>query len=233
MLERIVLFDIDGTILHAGKPPARAILRAMEEVFQVSDLMPPRGEYSFSGKTDPEIVMDLLARKGYPTEKIAAGLEEVFDRYIFYLKTTMGNGNDAYLHPGVMILIRRLAEDKKVLLGLLTGNIEEGARIKLDHFGIAGYFPIGAYGSDSPERNRLPEIALNRVKKLTGLSYGGRNVVIIGDSVYDIRCARSVGAVAIGVATGTTSCEALRAERPDHLFQDLSQTDHVLDTIAP
>ncbi len=231
-MDRIVLFDIDGTILHAGKAPAKAILRAIEEVYGVDDLMPPRGTYSFAGKTDPEIVTDLLVRKGYREEEILENLDEVFDRYIFYLRSSIPSGDDAYLHPGVYPLILALDDRENIILGLLTGNIEEGARIKLDYFAIADYFKVGAYGSDSPDRNELPKILLERAKRLTGRSYGGNDVVIIGDSVHDIRCARTIGATSIAVATGTTSRMELSREKPDHLFDDLSQTDQTLDIIA-
>ena len=227
----IVLFDIDGTIMHAGKTPAKAILRAIEEVYGVEDPMPPRGTYSFAGKTDPEIVADLLSRKGYPEEEIQAHLEEVFDRYIRYLEAGMRRGDDAYLYPGILPLLCALDERDDIILGLLTGNIEEGARIKLDRFDIADYFRVGAYGSDSPDRNELPGILLGRVREMTGRSYGGADVVIIGDSVQDIRCARAIDATAIAVATGTTSRRELAAAGPDHLFEDLSRTDLALDVI--
>ncbi len=231
-MDRIVLFDIDGTILQAGRAPAKAILRAIEEVYGVDNPMPPRGTYSFAGKTDPEIVADLLVRKGYREDEILENLGQVFDRYIYYLKSTIPAGNDAYLHPGVYPLIRALDDRENILLGLLTGNIEEGAKIKLDYFAIADYFRVGAYGSDSPDRNELPAILLEKVKEMTGRSYEGNDVVIIGDSVHDIRCAQTIGAITVAVATGTTSRAELSKEKPDHLFDDLSQTEQTLEIIA-
>jgi phosphoglycolate phosphatase-like HAD superfamily hydrolase len=230
---KIILFDIDGTILNAGKAPVYAILKAMEEVFGVNDLMPPRGEYSFAGKTDPEIVTDIMVRKNCPGEKIESGLKEVFERYIFYMKSLMADKNDAYLHPGALSLIQRLDARDDVVLGLLTGNIEEGAKIKLGYFGLDSYFSIGAYGSDSPDRDELPVILLERVNSTAaGNPFSGDDVVILGDSIHDIRCAKTVGATSAAVATGTTSIEELMAEKPDHIFRDLSQTDRVLETIA-
>jgi len=230
--ERIALFDIDGTILYAGRTPARAILRAISEVYSVGDLMPPRGEYSFAGKTDPEIVTDLLKRKGYPEEEIDNRLEEVFDRYVFYLKSLMTDNDGARLYPGIPSLLKRLEGDTRVILGLLTGNIEAGARIKLGRFGLEDLFEIGAFGSDSADRNLLPQLVLERLTVLKGRSYEGENVVIIGDSVYDVRCARTIGARTIAVATGTTSPGTLLEEEPDHLVNDFSETDEVVEMVT-
>jgi phosphoglycolate phosphatase len=230
--ERIVLFDIDGTLLHAGRTPARAILRAIEEVYGVKDLMPPRGQYSFAGKTDPEIVRDLLERKGYTGEDVTEGLDEVFERYVSYLGALVSDGSDAYLHPGILVLIQRLAAMEGVLLGLLTGNIEEGARMKLALFDMGRYFVVGAYGSDSEDRSRLPAILLQKVVRLTGRRYRGDQVVIIGDSIHDIRCARTIGAKVLAVATGTTSLENLLAEGPNYAFPDLSRTESVLEVLS-
>jgi len=230
--ERIALFDIDGTILYAGKTPAMAILRAISEVYGVGDLMPLRREYSFAGKTDPQIVTDLLRMKGYPADEIENSLEKVFERYIFYLKTLMTSNDGARLYPGIVPLLERLDADDNVILGLLTGNIEAGDRIKLGRFGLEGLFEIGAYGSDSPDRDRLPRLLLEKLRSLTGRSYEGEDMVIIGDSVYDIRCSRTVGALTIAVATGTTPPGDLLNERPDHLFSDFSETNEVVEKIT-
>ncbi len=231
-LERLVLFDIDGTILYGGRIPARSILRAIEEVFGVRHVMSSMEGYSFAGKTDPEIVIDILLRMGYDAGDIEERLGDVFERYVFYLRSLLTDGDDAYLYPGVLRLLRMLKAEERVILGLLTGNIEEGARIKLGRFGLEGYFRIGAYGSDSVDRNRLPGILLERAREMTDRSYRGEDVVIIGDSVYDIRCAGGIGAKTIAVATGSTSQEDLAAERPDHLFKDLTRTRLVFDTIT-
>jgi phosphoglycolate phosphatase-like HAD superfamily hydrolase len=229
--ERIVLFDIDGTLLYAGRAPARSILRAIEEVFGIPDIAPPRGEYSFAGRTDPEIVTDLLVRKGIPRTEVDARLAEVFERYILYLKSGLPDDDGARLHEGVLPLLTRLDAEDSVMTGLLTGNIEEGARIKLDRLGIAGYFAVGAYGSDSADRDLLPRILLDRVARRTGRVYGAGEVVVVGDTARDIRCARTICAKTIAVATGTTTAAELRAEDPDFLFDNLGDTDHVMQAI--
>lgn len=229
--KRIALFDIDGTLLYAGRTPARAIIRAIEEVHEVTNVAPPRGEYSFAGRTDPQIVTDLLLRKGVPRAEIDARLAEVFERYIFYLKSGLPDDDGARLHDGVLPLLARLDEDASVMTGLLTGNIEEGARIKLERLEIGGYFAVGAYGSDSADRDRLPRIFLDRIERRTGRACNGGDVVVVGDTVLDIRCARTIRAKTIAVATGTTSRSELRAEGPDFLFDNLGDTDDVLRAI--
>jgi phosphoglycolate phosphatase-like HAD superfamily hydrolase len=118
-------------------------------------------------------------------------------------------------------LVPRLAEVPRVVLGLVTGNVETGARLKLDHFGLWDRFRVGAFGSDERERDRLPPIAVERARKLTGRSYEGEAVVIVGDTPADVRCARAVGAIAVAVATGPPGREALAAADPDFLLDSL------------
>ncbi len=230
--KKIVLFDIDGTLLNAGRGPVRAILRAMEEVYGVEDLLSLKGKYAFAGKTDPEIVRDLLLLKGCSPEAVESGFEKVFDLYIHYLRQFMAEDDSAYLHPGVLRLVRELKDRREVNTGILTGNIERGAEIKLGHFDLRKYFSIGVYGSDSSDRNDLPGILLEKARKLTGYPYTGSEIVIVGDSIFDIRCAGTVGARAIAVVTGTTSREALEAEGPDHIFHDLSRTEQVIEAMT-
>jgi phosphoglycolate phosphatase-like HAD superfamily hydrolase len=229
--KKIALFDIDGTLLNAGKGPVKAIIQAMEEVYGVEDLLSLKGKYTFAGKTDPEIVRDLLILKGYSPESVENGFEEVFDLYIHYLELYMTGDDSGYLHPGILHLVGKLKAHNEVNTGILTGNIERGAEIKLGHFNLGEYFSIGVYGSDSADRNDLPGILLEKAREITGHPYDGSEIVIVGDSIYDIRCAGTVGARAIAVTTGTTSREELEAEGPDHIFRDLSRTDLVIEAI--
>jgi phosphoglycolate phosphatase len=128
-------------------------------------------------------------------------------------------------------LIDELDENPTVFLGLLTGNIERGARIKLGRFGLNDYFHIGAYGSDSADRMRLPEVALQRANDFFAVQFEPEELVIIGDSIHDIRCARGFGAKAIGVNTGLTKREDLVAEEPEFLFSSLADTNAVVQAV--
>ena len=134
--------------------------------------------------------------------------------------------------PGIPELLARLEADPRVTLGLLTGNLERGARIKLADPGLNEYFPFGAFGSDSADRYELPELAVRRAREMTGMTFTGKSVVIVGDSVHDVACGRSVGVRAVAVATGPTTIETLAAERPDALLPDFSDVGRAFEAIA-
>jgi phosphoglycolate phosphatase-like HAD superfamily hydrolase len=131
----------------------------------------------------------------------------------------------------VSLVVDRLAQSADVVLGLVTGNIEEGARIKLLPTGLWPHFRIGAYGSDHMDRRRLPSLAARRAHALVGHAFAPTDVVVIGDTPHDIDCARAFGAVAIAVSTGQYTRAALLAEHPDHLFDDLADVERVLETV--
>jgi phosphoglycolate phosphatase len=129
--------------------------------------------------------------------------------------------------------VRRLDGAPEALVGLLTGNIEAGARIKLEPTGLRPYFRLGAYGSDHLDRRQLPSLAARRAQALTGQSFEPEQVVVIGDTPHDIECARHFGAVAVAVATGQYTREALESERPDLLFDNFSDVDDALSKLLP
>ena len=133
--------------------------------------------------------------------------------------------------PGIPQLLARLAEEPRVTLALLTGNLERGARLKLEPPGFNRYFPFGAFGSDSEDRYRLPRVAVDRARERTGRAFAGKSVVIVGDSIHDVACGRSLGVRAVAVATGITSPERLAAERPDVLMTDFADTERAVEAI--
>ena len=130
--------------------------------------------------------------------------------------------------PGVVAVVRALAEDPRVTLGLLTGNLEPGARLKVEPLGLNEHFPFGAYGSDHEHRHLLPAVAVARALVHTGHRFLGKRVVIVGDSIHDVRCGRSLGVRAVAVATGKTAAATLAAEDPDALLEDCSDLDRAL-----
>jgi phosphoglycolate phosphatase-like HAD superfamily hydrolase len=131
----------------------------------------------------------------------------------------------------VSAVVARLAQSPEALLGLVTGNIEEGARIKLLPTGLWAHFRVGAYGSDHMDRRRLPSLAARRAQALVGYPFAPTDVVVIGDTPHDIDCARAFGAVAVAVTTGQYTRAELLADRPDHLFDDLADVDKVLAAV--
>jgi phosphoglycolate phosphatase-like HAD superfamily hydrolase len=222
---KLLLFDVDGTLLTASGAGRRALEQAMREVYGTAG---PIDAYDFRGGTDPQIIRDLLGGAGVSEAAIAAGEATVYRRYEALLEREIGDGRSVTVYPGVRDLVQTLAAREDVLVGLLTGNIEAGARIKLRPTGLWPHFRLGAYGSDHADRTCLPPVAAERAEKLVGRAFGGADTVIIGDTPRDIGCARAFGAKAIAVATGWHTVQDLTAYRPDHVLTDLSDQARVL-----
>ncbi len=228
MKRRLVLFDIDGTLLSSQGAGGRALKGALREVF---GKFGPTNDYSFAGRTDPQIVLDLMGRLGFEERFIRERMPQVFEVYLQRLGEEIRKGPPPTLFPGVLPLLEELKRDERAILGLLTGNIEGGARIKLRALNLEGYFSIGAYGSDAEERNRLPLIALKRAKEEFDDHLEGEDMVIIGDTPLDVECAQGVGACSIAVATGVVRKERLEASGADYLFDDFREYHRVMEAI--
>ena len=227
-MTRLVLFDIDGTILTSNGAASRAFRSALEEVFGTSG---PQQGYSFAGRTDPQIAHDLLAMAGIDEATIQAGLPRALDLYLEGLAAEFKSVT-ATVYPGVVEVLERLHTVDDAIIGLLTGNIAGGARLKLEAAAIDfDRFRVGAYGSDHRERSALPAIAVDRAEASFGHRFEGKSVVIIGDTPADISCGEQLGVRSIAVATGTYSAEELEPCGPDHLFDDLTDTEAVWQAI--
>ena len=218
VMQRLALFDIDCTLIDAHGAGGRAIFAAIEETYGVSGAL---DGYSFHGRTDPAIVRDLAAQWGVDPASAEAGVDACLARYVAYLREEVAEGHMEVL-PGVRELVAALAADRRVVLGLLTGNVAEGAAVKLAPTGVAHLFAFGAYGSDSAWRPDLPALAVRRAEGLVGRRFAGKEIAIIGDTLADIDCGAALGVKAIAVATGTHSVDELAAHAPDHLFADFS-----------
>ena len=223
----LVLFDIDGTLLSAGRAARESVLTALAEVYGWEA---GNGHtHDFSGKTDPQIIRELVA-EDVGQERCEALLEEALERYLEEFARRLSP--DAVVpKPGATELLARLDAEPRVTLGLLTGNLERGARMKLEPPGFNRYFPFGAFGSDSPDRYRLPAIALERARERSQRSYTGKAIVIVGDSVHDILCGRSLGVRAVAVATGPTPAARLAAEEPDAVLESFADVDAAVEAI--
>lgn len=226
---RLVLFDVDGTLLIARGAGRRALGRALEQVFGTAGSL---DTYDFRGRTDIRIVLDVLEAGGIPRTDARERLDEVFERYAQALTVEIGDGSGVVTLPGIAALVPRLGRTEGVLLGLLTGNIEHGARIKLAPTGLWPLFPVGAFGSDDHDRGRLPSLAARRAHALTGRVFEPHEVVVIGDTPHDIECARAFGAVAVGVATGFHRRDELLAEKPDLFFDDFADVDRAVTLLS-
>jgi phosphoglycolate phosphatase len=222
---KLVLFDIDGTLITSRGAGRRAMRAAFERVFGTTGGI---DHYDLRGRTDTRIVHDVMGAEGWEPVRVTERLDDFFEAYVGGLVAEIGDGQGVVTLPGVTAVVERLAGSADVVLGLVTGNIEAGARIKLGPTGLWPRFRIGAYGSDHMDRRRLPSLAARRAHALLGREFPPADVVVIGDTPHDVDCARACGAVAVAVATGQYPREALLADRPDHFFEDLSDTDRVL-----
>lgn len=229
---RLVLFDIDGTLLLTDGAGRRAIHRALLEEAGTAG---PIDAYRFDGKTDPQIVRDLLSLAGRG-EVAAALVEAVCERYVAHLEVELQRPEQrTRLMAGVRELLDALnlvEREGQVVVGLLTGNIARGAELKLASAGLdPSRFVVGAYGSDAAHRPDLPAIARDRAEALVRRRIPGEDVVVIGDTPADVACARPIGARTVAVATGSYDVPALRAAGADHAFPDFEATQAVLDAI--
>jgi phosphoglycolate phosphatase-like HAD superfamily hydrolase len=220
---RLVLFDIDGTLVSVRGAGRQAFARALEEIYGTAGAI---DRYDFRGRTDLRIVHELMTAAGVDAERIRAGIEACFGAYARELALLIGDGSRVQILPGVADVVRRLHVRGDTLVGLLTGNIEAGARIKLTPTGLWPLFRVAAYGGDDADRRRLPAIARERAKAL-GHDVTFDRITIIGDTPLDVECARSCGAVAVAVATGQHPAAELAACKPDLLLDDLADVERV------
>jgi phosphoglycolate phosphatase-like HAD superfamily hydrolase len=230
MHRKLVLFDIDGTILLTAGAGRRAIVAALgEEVGNTAALAQVR----FGGKTDPQIVAELLEAAGHPRPHASERVNAICRRYVELLADELEQRTTrTTVMPGVHPLLDRLEAEEGVMLGLLTGNLAQGATLKLRSAGLdPSRFRVGAYGSDSADRSELPPIAARRAEPYFGRLPSGSEVVIIGDTPADIACGECIGARALAVATGGYSVSDLASCGPHAVFEDLSDTGRVIDAI--
>lgn len=221
---RVLLFDVDGTLIRTGKAVRQAFFQALEEVF---GFRPQLDGYSFGGKTDPQIVRELMTAAGVPAEAVAARVGACLHRYLDLLEARAPEAGHGFVLPGVVALLERCRARGDARLGLLTGNLRRGARLKLAPLGLWDYFPFGGFADVSEKRVEIGLAAVALARATMGETGGPPRVTVIGDTEYDVECARALGARAVAVATGTRPLDALRPLAPDALFADLSDVDAV------
>lgn len=226
---KLVLFDIDGTLLTTLKKAwMHPFADAVAEVFGTR---PELEGFTAGGKTDPQIVLEMTASFGIPLEEVWACIPRVKESYLRRLREVVREPFDVVLKLGVRTLLERLSREPRVAMGLLTGNFEEGARVKLGPHGLNGYFGFGVFGEDARRRVELAGRVEPLARERFGKVFPGHDTVLVGDTVFDIDCARAIGARIVAVATGPVAFEVLEAAAPDVLLRDLSDTDRVLEAI--
>ena len=226
---RLFLFDIDGTLVTARGAGREAFVRALRAVYGKAG---DDAGYDFRGKTDPRILYDLMMAAGLSADEVAVGAPRFYARYVDELAAIIGDGGRVQVLPGIAELVAALAARDDALVGLLTGNIEAGARVKLGPTGLWPFFRVGAYGSDDIDRRALPAIACERARTLAGHEFPFERVTILGDTPLDVDCARACGARAVAGAPGFHPYGDLEGCAPDLLFDDFSDVPRVLAALT-
>ena len=225
---KLVLFDIDGTLLWTDGAGRRAMEGALTDLFGT----PGDPSYRYDGRTDRQIAREQMRASGFDDATIDERMGALIDRYVSRLEQELATDHGARLCAGVTPLLDAVEAHDRALLGLLTGNVERGAQRKLNRVGVDfARFRINAFGCDHEHRQELPGIAQRRAREVAGMEVSGDRLVIIGDTPADIHCGRSLGVRAIGVATGRYSVSELVEHSPAAVFESLEDTDAVLDAI--
>jgi phosphoglycolate phosphatase-like HAD superfamily hydrolase len=223
--KRLLLFDIDGTLIHSAGAGVHSLRHTLAERFQIQDDL---ANIEIAGMTDSGIVMNILNKHRIPTtnENIAAFL----DTYVHFLSLELPR-RVGQLLPGVLELLEKLKARPHLVLALLTGNVSRGAQLKLEHYGVWHFFEFGAFADDHHDRNQLGPFAQARAREKHGYEFQANQIDVIGDTPRDIACGKAFGARTVAIATGTWPREELAAHNPDFLFDDLSNVDEVMRTL--
>jgi phosphoglycolate phosphatase-like HAD superfamily hydrolase len=224
---RLVLWDIDGTILSPGLDARRAFGEALVEVFGTSGNLEG---FRFEGKLDPMIVDELMTEAGLDPEVIAKGTRTALARYLDRLEEVLGRQKPT-LKPGARALVEAVAADPGSVNAILTGNVERGARIKLTSAELWHHFVFGVFGDEAPRRVDLGSVALARARSVTGITFSGAECVVVGDSRHDVECGLALGARVIAVATGKTTLDELGRAGATILFENFSDFEAAREAI--
>jgi phosphoglycolate phosphatase len=227
-ISKVLLFDLDWTLIYTGGAGVRALNHAFEKLFKIPQAMK---KVSPDGKTDPAICREMirvhLSREPQPGE-----IEALCRGYLDRLAEEIPQGPGYRILPGIPELLEALSGTPHLLLGLGTGNLEEGARIKLARADLMKYFRFGGYGSDSEDRPTVLRTAVKRGEKLAQRTIASHETVVIGDNIRDVQAGKAIGAVTVAVASGPMSFDELMVSRPDHIFKDFSDTLSALKVLS-
>src|SRR5688500_5552026 len=229
MRRRLILFDIDGTLVTDGGASRDAFDAALRTVYGYQGDL---SRFDFSGRTDPQIAFMVLREEGFEDEVVENGLTDLWRTYLAGLERNAAQPGRVKALPGMEPIVRALSTMPHITIALLTGNIEPGARLKLAPPQLNHYFAFGAFGSDSADREKLPPVAVERASRADGYRFEGRDVVIIGDSIYDVRCGAPYDATTIAVASGKTPADLLKAENPRHFFESAEDFEGLMAAIG-
>jgi phosphoglycolate phosphatase len=218
-----VLFDIDGTLIHTSGAGHLAFAETFAEEFGITEIS---ASVPFAGRSDRAIAGELMSVHG--VEATDESWQRFRSAYLKRLPSALER-RDGRVLPGVVALLDALAKMPEAAVGLLTGNVSEGAQAKLNYYGLGSRFAFGGFGDEATDRNVIAAIALAEAQRHAMSPLRGS--MVIGDTVHDIRCARAIDAVAVAVPTGGATAEELAAEQPDVLLQNLSDARQLLQLV--
>jgi phosphoglycolate phosphatase len=223
---RLILFDIDSTLINSGGAGVAALKIASRKKFGVDEALTG---IEIAGRTDSGIVRQILVKHGIePTKKeVRAFLDSYVELLVQQLQKCEGR-----VLPGINELLEWIHSQPHLTLGLLTGNLARGAQLKLEHYGLWKYFQFGAFADDHHDRNELGAVACQRAFDHTGWQFASSSVDVVGDTEHDVACGKAIDARTIAVATGSRSREQLAASEPDFLFNDFAELDQVVSTLG-
>lgn len=227
---RLILWDVDGTLVRSRKLVADAYIRSIVQVYELTEAL---REVAWSGKTDSQIVLEALALHGWDKDAAIARLDAFQEQYVAALHEIRGQlADDMPILPGVLAALQQVASLGAVQ-SLLTGNYEAAARVKLGAIGLEGHFDfsVGAFGSDHRDRTQLVPVAMKKARRQYDASLSPADVVVIGDTPRDIACARAGGVRAVAVATGQFGFDELARHQPDALLHDLCDSEAAIAAI--
>jgi len=215
---KALLFDLDGTLVRTGGAGIRALNRSFQKLYNLDD---PTAGMTIAGNMDPNIFREIVAQK-IPGKTLLPEEEKLIARhYLDYLKEEIQVSPKYSVLPGIREILERTSSTPDLYVGLGTGNLEEGAKIKLERGGLNPYFSFGGFGSDSDKRNKVLSIALERAEKKFKIKFDASQVYVIGDTPRDIEAARTIGAKVLSVATGPYTIQDLQALNPDLVLENL------------
>lgn len=216
---KILLFDLDGTLVRTGGAGIRALTRTFRDFYQIDN---PLKGVTVAGNTDPSIFREVMALHASHINLTQEIERQLHNAYLNYLKQEIPISEKYQVLPGIFEILKKASAFSSLFVGLGTGNFEEGARIKLERGGLNSYFVFGGFGSDALNRDEVLKIGVAKAEERFGIQCIPENVFVIGDTPRDIQSARAIGARVIAVATGGYESKDLKAFHPDCLFENLS-----------